>query len=450
MRSPPHKDGRRVFPRLEFLEGRDCPAAPAITALTPMAAPNGIIMLMGNVADENPGSVQLTLSGAVSGVTWGTLSGQFMFMSTTGHLGTVYVQARDSEGLTSQIAQALVSVPPPTVTLKLIQTGGRNVTLSGQVTGGAPGMAVTLSGQATGTAILDATGSFSYSTVAAGLGTISAQFVDVWGQSAAAQASVTSNAPTLTMTVTQTPGRTVAITGQVNDESPCGSTVSFSGSLSATVTTGDNGYFSYTGQASGLGTISATAWDCWGLASNTAQATLTSNPPSVSMTVTQGANRMVYITGQASDEYPSGLGITLSGPISVTVTTDTTGHFSYSGVASALGTLTATAVDCWGLTGAASYTLTNVAPIISNFQVISTGIGNYWTVEGQVADDFPAGLAVHLNSTIAVLNNVDVTVGSDGWFTYTVQLQNGATGAISAFATDWWGVQSNTANTSIV
>lgn len=365
---PSRSGGTRVFPRLELLEDRDCPAAPTITTLTAMAMPDGSMLLTGAVLDENLGGVTINFSGAVSATAHTNQFGQFMLMSGGGHLGTVNAQAQDSEGLTSQIAQALVMAPPPpTVTLSVAQMGGRNVMLFGQVTGGASGnLNVSFTGQVTGSALTNSYGAFSYTTVAAGVGAISAQVVDVWGQVGSAQVNVTSNAPT------------------------------------------------------------------------------------VVMTVVLGANRMVYVTGQVSDETPAGMTVTLSGPISATVTTAANGSFAYSGVASGLGTITATAADVWGLTGSASFAMTNIAPVIGNFQIVSGGINGYWTVEGQVTDEFASGLIVHLTSTITALNNINVTVGSDGWFTYTVQLQEGTTGAISALTTDWWGVGSNTANTSIV
>jgi hypothetical protein len=166
------------------------------------------------------------------------------------------------------------------------------------------------------------------------------------------------------------------------------------------------------------------------------------------MTVLQGANHAVYIQGQVTDESPGGMTVTLSGVVSATVTTTSTGMFTYSGTASSLGGITASASDCWGLTGSASATLTNIAPSITNFQAINV-VNNTWLIQGRVIDEFATGLIVHMTSTIASLNGIDMTVDSSGWFSYTAQLQPGDAGDLSVIATDWWAVQSSTANTSI-
>lgn len=361
---PRHSHRRSIA--LEFLEARDCPAAPQIMMFSSTIVQGQTVQLSGMVMDENPGSVSINFSGAASGTTTSNALGLFQFQTTASQLGTIYAQASDNQALTSQVAESILSAPPPTLTVNLTQQAGRMVTLSGQVTAGA-------------------------------LANL---------------------------------------------------TVCFTGQVAATTTTSSTGAFTYTGQASALGAITAKVTDIWGQQSAGMQVQVTSNAPSVTMTVMQGANRAVYIQGRVTDESPGGINVTLSGVVSATVTTTSTGMFTYSGTASSLGAITASAVDCWGLTGSASATLTNAAPSIVNFQAVSV-INNTWTIEGRVIDEFASGLIVHLTSTIAALNGVDMTVDSSGWFSYTVQLQPGDTGDLSAITTDWWGVQSTTANTSI-
>lgn len=355
----------RVVPALYELEARVCPAAPLLMGFNVALLQGQTVQLTGMVMDENPGSVSIRFSGAASGTTTANAMGLFQLTTTASQLGTIYAQATDNQGLTSQIAQSLLSAPTPNLTLTLAHGSGKMVTLGGQVTAGAPGNL----------------------------------------------------------------------------------TVTFTGQVAATTTSATTGTYSYTAEASALGTVSATVTDIWGQHSNAVQVAVASNAPTVSFTVMQGADRAVCIQGQVMDESPGGITVTLSGAVSATVTTTSSGAFYYAGAATGLGTITASAADCWGLTGSTNAILTNSAPAIVNFQAVGTN--NYWTISGQVTDEFVTGLIVHLTSSIAALDGVDVTVSSDGWFRYTVQLQAGDSGELSAITTDWWGVQSATATTTI-
>lgn len=360
-----HRKGSSIAP--EVLETRDCPAAPQLMMFTSTIMQGQTVQLSGRVMDENPGSVSINFSGVASGTTMADTQGHFQFQTTASQLGTVYAQASDNEWLTSQIAESILSAPPPTLTVNLTQGAGRMVTLC----------------------------------------------------------------------------------GQVKAASPSNLTVCFTGQVAGTTTTSSTGSFAYTAQAAALGAITAEVTDIWGQQSSSVQVVVASNAPGVTLTVSQGANRTVYIQGQVTDESPGGINVTLSGVVSAVVTTTSNGMFTYSGTASSLGGITASAANCWGLTGSASATLINAAPSIVDFQAVNV-VNNTWVIQGRVVDEFAAGLIVHLTSTIASLNGIDLTVDSSGWFSYTVQLQPGNdVGDLSVVTTDWWGVQSTTVNTSI-
>jgi hypothetical protein len=47
------------------------------------------------------------------------------------------------------------------------------------------------------------------------------------------------------------------------------------------------------------------------------------------------------------------------------------------------------------------------------------------------------------------LDGVTATVGSDGWWEVTRTLNAGETGTVTAITTDWWGLDSNLAMTSV-
>src|SRR5262249_60108844 len=91
--------------------------------------------------------------------------------------------------------------------------------------------------------------------------------------------------------------------------------------------------------------------------------------PSVTLSVHQGPNRQVILSGQVTDLDPGGLTVTISGVASGSATNDSNGSFSVTLTATALGTLTASVTNLWGKSGNTHADLTNVAPVITAFSV---------------------------------------------------------------------------------
>jgi hypothetical protein len=109
------------------------------------------------------------------------------------------------------------------------------------------------------------------------------------------------------------------------------------------------------------------------------------------------------------------------------------------GLASALGTL-------GGLYGAGlRHDQGQAGPVISNFTA-TEGYNNIWTFSGMVTDgtSSAAGLTVTFGG-LNSLNGKTATVGSNGVFTLTVQLQPGEGGYATAQTTDSSGFNSNLA-----
>jgi hypothetical protein len=96
-----------------------------------------------------------------------------------------------------------------------------------------------------------------------------------------------------------------------------------------------------------------------------------------------------------------------------------------------------------GLRGSANGTFTSNAPIISGFTAVHS-TGNYWTFSGIVTDEDPNNLTVRLGGLIA-LQDQSITVGADGTFARTFTIPSGDSGTATAVVTDWWGLNSNTA-----
>jgi hypothetical protein len=255
----------------------------------------------------------------------------------------------------------------------------------------------------------------------------------------------TSAAPQITLTAQPlNSGRLVELTGTVTDSDPATVTITFSGVVSASTTASASGKFDCTAQASALGTVSAVGSDTFGLTSNTAQATIASAAPTLTLAVAYGAQRTITLSGQVTDAQAGACTVQFTGAATGSTTTNADGTYSLTVSASQLGTVQAVAQDPWAQSSAAAQvSVTSAAPSITNFQAIR-GTLNCWTFQGQVTDESAAGLTVRF-AGLPSLAGRTVTVESNGWFYLTVELQDGEEGTASAQTTDWWGLDSNVA-----
>jgi hypothetical protein len=245
-------------------------------------------------------------------------------------------------------------------------------------------------------------------------------------------------------------GHMVLLSGTVVDSSPTTAVVTFGGVGSGSVTPNASGYFQVQENIAQLGTVFATLTDPGSNTSSTAQATVNDPGVSLTMSVAPGPSRTATVTGQVCCNSPAGLTVTLSGVVSGSVTTTANGTFTFTGPASALGQVQATVTDVWGVAATSSATLTASPPTIVNFQAINLG-NNVWTFTGQVQDEYAAGLVVKLAGITSLdNNNATATVQADGTFSYTIALQPGESGSVTANCMDWWGQPSNQATALVI
>lgn len=178
----------------------------------------------------------------------------------------------------------------------------------------------------------------------------------------------------------------------------------------------------------------------------TMQAVLT---PSLTLSVTYGAGRMVTLSGQVSDGIPGSLTVSFAGKAVGSVVTNNDGTFSGTFEASALGLISATVTNGLGfVSSAATVTLASNAPVISEFAAALQG-GTTWIFSGRVTDENHTGLVVRFDG-LASLEGKTATVQANGTFSLNVQLEPGEAGMALAEATDWWGLDSNEASWAIV
>jgi hypothetical protein len=206
---------------------------------------------------------------------------------------------------------------PSFASLNVAQLSDGRVRVSGTVTDDHPDlMTVRLGGVVNATTYTYAGGSFLWEGNASGLGTITADTTDYQNLAApTASATIANNAPSIALTVTPMgTGTNVTITGTVTDETPGSRTVNLGGQVNATVVTMPDGTFSWTGPASGLGAVTATTTDVWGMASNTAQAVIAASAPVISnftAVVQPGTTGRWLFKGQVTVNSASATGLTV-------------------------------------------------------------------------------------------------------------------------------------------
>ncbi len=201
----------------------------------------------------------------------------------------------------------------PTLTFSASILANNTVHLTGSVTTTDLNMSyVQFSGVISGSAQPNSAGQYDAFIDGSTLGTITAQAHHmINGDSSPVDATITSSAPTLTLTRSYS-GGAVTLSGHVTDEDAAGHNVTFTGTVSGSATTDNNGDFTYTTSNWSSGNVSATTTDCWGLQSNTATVTLVNQAPVISnFRAIQGAENSWTFRGQVTDEAPAGLTVTL-------------------------------------------------------------------------------------------------------------------------------------------
>jgi hypothetical protein len=249
--------------------------------LSTLTQPGHEVVLSGTVSDQNPASVRVTFSGAVSGSTTSDSTGHYSFTTSGASLGAVNAQGIDGQNLTSNVASAAITDTAPALSLNIVYGTQKNVTLSGKVADiDLGGLTVTFTGQVSGSTTTASDGTFSLTTSAAGLGAVSGSTVDKWGvTSNVAQVSVAPKAPVISnFTGSEGPNNMWYFDGSVSDYSPDGLVVTFGGVpelQGKTATVDQYGNFYVTAQLSETtATVTAQTTDAYGQNSNQAWYTI--------------------------------------------------------------------------------------------------------------------------------------------------------------------------------
>jgi hypothetical protein len=255
---------------VEVLEDRTCLSAPQLTfSLTPLTG--RMVLLSGQVSDENPATASVNFSGVVNGSVTPNATGQFSLQAEATGLGTVSAVAVDAESLSSNaVDRSIFSNTPQIQDFSVQQGPNKTVILSGRVVDESPGgLVVNFSGIASGSATTDANGNFLATLPASGTGGVNAGTSDPWGLMAITATIFFSNQPPAIVgfTASRNVGNLWTFSGTVEDEQPEGLVVRFGGlpSLAGkTAIAGAGGYFTITVELppgeNGIATAQTTDW----------------------------------------------------------------------------------------------------------------------------------------------------------------------------------------------
>ena len=163
--------------------------------------------------------------------------------------------------------------------------------------------------------------------------------------------------------------------------------------------------------------------------------------PVISLTATAAGNAMVTLSGAVQDESPGHLMVMFCGAYSGSTQTNADGVFAITFTATRTGQVTAIVYDHESYYSQATALLENQRPIVE-LSAVNNG-DNWWTLSGRVLDEAPEGLVVRLSGPPSI-NGQTVTVGADGTFSITVQMQEGESGYLTAWTADWWNQMAGT------
>jgi hypothetical protein len=161
------------------------------------------------------------------------------------------------------------------------------------------------------------------------------------------------------ITAVQVAGQKFHIYGKVTDDTPGSCGVVVSGAASGVVLCDASGNFDGVFDVTTPGAATAVAGDGQ-LQSAPVNLNLGNAAPTISMTITHGANGVLTISGHVGDEVPAGLVVTFTGNNGISGSAIVLADGSWSSTATvpdgATGTVTANVSDWYGLTGTATAT----------------------------------------------------------------------------------------------
>ena len=245
----------------------------------------------------------------------------------------------------------------------------------------------------------------------------------------------------LTLSAQVLAGHQVELSGMLQADQPSGLPVTFSGAVVGSTTTDANGYFDYTTSSATLGSVFADAVDQNQEPIDTAQATIATNAPAITLSSTYSSQYGVTLTGAVSGIDAAGATVSISGVASGSVTTDGSGNFTLATSFSGPGTISASTTDPWGQSADGAVVTVDSPPsvtlnalVLPDHQVMLSGV---------VSGAEPSGATI----TFSGAASGSTTTDSSGYYSFTTS--SASLGAVYAVATDMQQHSSDTTEAAI-
>ncbi len=215
-------------------------------------------------------------------------------------------------------------------------------TISGTVSGDvANGVTMTLSGADTGTATTNSSGNYSFSGLANGTYTVTPSLSGYTFSPSSQSVTINgANRTGINFTATAIPPATYSISGTVSGDVANGVTMTLSGADTGTATTNSSGNYSFSGLANGTYTVTPSLSGYTFSPSSQSVTINGANRTGINFTATAIPPATYTISGTVSGDVANGVAMTLSGAGTGTMTTNSSGNYSFSGLANGTYTVT--------------------------------------------------------------------------------------------------------------
>jgi len=370
--------------------------------------------ISGAVSGATLAGVTINLTGAATASATTDASGNFSF---TGRANGSYTVTPSKAGYTFNPVSSVVVVSGASVTNTnfVAATGALTYSISGTVAGAVlSGVTITLSGANTGSVATGVGGIYTISDLVPGSYTVTPSLTGFTFSPTSSAVTITAADSTGNNFVATAIPVAHSISGTVSGATLSGVTITVTGTATATATTAADGSYTVTGLYDGNYTVTPSKTSFTFTPSSSAVTMSGANVTGKNFTAAVYVPPTHSISGVVSGAVLSGVTITLSGDGSATTTTNTSGNYSFSGIANGNYTVTPS------LTG---YTFSPASSAVNVSGANITGTNFVATAKAQSAvDGFNPGANAEVNA-VAVQADGKVLVG--GAFT---RLGGGGTG----------------------
>jgi len=372
----------------------------------------------------------MTLSGAASATTTANGSGSFSF---TGLADGTYTLTPSHAGYTFSPPNLSVTISGANVTTGLNFTATpQTYSISGTIspTAGGSGATVTLSGAASSTTTANSSGAYTFTGLVSGAYTVTPSHTGYTFAPTSQAATVNgANVTGINFTATAQTNPTYTISGTISPTAGgSGTTLTLSGAAGATTTANSSGAYTFAGLANGAYTVTPSRT---GYTFNpTSQNATISGANITGVNFTATANPTYSISGTISPAAGGDLAnVTLSGAANATTMANSTGNYTFTGLANGVYTVTpsytgytyAPASQAVTVNGANLTGVNFTATAVQTHSVALTWTASTSTVSGYNIYRLTGAGTVYIkinSSLITTLAYTDTTVQNATTYTY--------------------------------